>query len=206
MDGAASDAVDGRDPRVSSSTGAAAHRRVTASASHSHAVAGAAEGEPAEGRRVGPYRVLRTLGRGGMGAVYQAIDTQLKQQVALNDHLIQLGPYTLVTVDEGYAAVTQDNGKQRVLKGGAAEVPLPQDHPVARAVTSVVSAMAKARLARSSASTSPSGSAWPLTLVQGPRSAFLRCNPGSGGVGFSPPGQGARGLEKEKTSGRASSR
>ena len=41
-----------------------------------------------------------------------------KQQVALNDHLIQLGPYTLVTVDEGYAAVTQDNGKQRVLKGG----------------------------------------------------------------------------------------
>lgn len=41
-----------------------------------------------------------------------------EQQVALNDHLIQLGPYTLVTVDEGYAAVTQDNGKQRVLKGG----------------------------------------------------------------------------------------
>merc|ERR1719502_409333 len=41
-----------------------------------------------------------------------------EQQVALNDHLIHLGPYTLVTVDEGYAAVTQDNGKQRVLKGG----------------------------------------------------------------------------------------
>merc|ERR550514_2601525 len=41
-----------------------------------------------------------------------------KQEVALNDHLITLGPYTLVTVDEGYAAVTQDNGKQRVLKGG----------------------------------------------------------------------------------------
>jgi len=41
-----------------------------------------------------------------------------QQSVALNDHLITLGPYTLVTVDEGYAAVTQDNGRQRVLKGG----------------------------------------------------------------------------------------
>merc|ERR1719230_2018638 len=39
-------------------------------------------------------------------------------QVPLNDHMVELGPYTLVTVDEGYAAVTQDNGKQRVLKGG----------------------------------------------------------------------------------------
>merc|ERR1719230_2513364 len=39
-------------------------------------------------------------------------------QVPLNDHMVELGPYTLVTVDEGYAAVTQDNGRQRVLKGG----------------------------------------------------------------------------------------
>jgi len=38
--------------------------------------------------------------------------------VALRDHLITLGPYTLVTVDEGYAAVTQNNGKQMVLPGG----------------------------------------------------------------------------------------
>ena len=41
-----------------------------------------------------------------------------QKQVPLNDHLVALGPYTLCTVDEGYAAVTQDNGKQRVLKGG----------------------------------------------------------------------------------------
>jgi len=36
----------------------------------------------------------------------------------LDDHCIQLGPYTIVTVDEGYAAITQDNGKQVILEGG----------------------------------------------------------------------------------------
>jgi len=50
--------------------------------------------------------------------VWRSESLFFQQQVALNDHLITLGPYTLVTVDEGYAAVTQDNGKQRVLKGG----------------------------------------------------------------------------------------
>mmetsp|Transcript_39511 Transcript_39511/g.104274 ORF Transcript_39511/g.104274 Transcript_39511/m.104274 type:complete len:309 (-) Transcript_39511:1302-2228(-) len=38
--------------------------------------------------------------------------------VALDDHIVDLGPMTLVTVDEGYAAVTQNNGKQVVLPGG----------------------------------------------------------------------------------------
>mmetsp|Transcript_24987 Transcript_24987/g.29521 ORF Transcript_24987/g.29521 Transcript_24987/m.29521 type:complete len:523 (+) Transcript_24987:68-1636(+) len=38
--------------------------------------------------------------------------------VPLNDHVINLGPYTLLTVDEGYAAITQNNGKQVVLPGG----------------------------------------------------------------------------------------
>lgn len=38
--------------------------------------------------------------------------------VALDDHIVDLGPMTLVTVDEGYAAVTQNNGKQCVLPGG----------------------------------------------------------------------------------------
>merc|ERR1719265_1372356 len=31
-----------------------------------------------------------------------------------------MGPYTLCTVDEGYAAVTQDNGQQKILEGGQA--------------------------------------------------------------------------------------
>jgi len=50
--------------------------------------------------------------------VWRSESLFFQRQIALNDHLIELGPYTLVTVDEGYAAVTQDNGKQRVLKGG----------------------------------------------------------------------------------------
>eukprot|EP00606_Chrysophyceae_sp_TOSAG23-5_P001169 GSChrysophyteH2.ASY1.ANO1.856.1 assembled CDS len=36
----------------------------------------------------------------------------------LDDHCIKFGPYTLLTVDEGYAAVTQNNGKQVILPGG----------------------------------------------------------------------------------------
>lgn len=38
--------------------------------------------------------------------------------IDLSSSLIRLGPYTLVTVDEGYAAVTQDNGEQKILEGG----------------------------------------------------------------------------------------
>jgi regulator of protease activity HflC (stomatin/prohibitin superfamily) len=40
--------------------------------------------------------------------------------IDLASNLICLGPYTLVTVDEGYAAVTQDNGAQKILAGGSA--------------------------------------------------------------------------------------
>ena len=40
------------------------------------------------------------------------------KQFHLNDHIIELGPYTLVTVNEGYSAVTQNNGKQVILAGG----------------------------------------------------------------------------------------
>ena len=38
--------------------------------------------------------------------------------VGQENHIIPLGPYTLVTVDEGNAAITQDNGKQVILPGG----------------------------------------------------------------------------------------
>jgi len=37
---------------------------------------------------------------------------------SLDDHVITIGPYTIVTVDEGYAAITQDNGSQKILDGG----------------------------------------------------------------------------------------
>ena len=36
----------------------------------------------------------------------------------LDEHVIQIGPYTILTVDEGYSAITQNNGLQVVLDGG----------------------------------------------------------------------------------------
>eukprot|EP00978_Attheya_sp_CCMP212_P024630 scaffold77701_cov49-Attheya_sp.AAC.6 len=36
----------------------------------------------------------------------------------LDEHVIEVGPYTILTVDEGYAAITQNNGLQVVLDGG----------------------------------------------------------------------------------------
>merc|ERR1719231_2120169 len=36
----------------------------------------------------------------------------------LNNNVIRMGPLTLVTVDSGYCAVTEDNGEQKILTGG----------------------------------------------------------------------------------------
>jgi regulator of protease activity HflC (stomatin/prohibitin superfamily) len=38
--------------------------------------------------------------------------------IDLSEAVICIGPFTLLTVDEGYAAVTQNNGKQQILAGG----------------------------------------------------------------------------------------
>merc|ERR1719272_316281 len=40
--------------------------------------------------------------------------------IDLSTSVIRMGPYTLVTVDEGYAGVTQDNGAQKILDGDRA--------------------------------------------------------------------------------------
>jgi len=36
----------------------------------------------------------------------------------LNNNVVRMGPLTLVTVDSGYCAVTEDNGQQKILAGG----------------------------------------------------------------------------------------
>lgn len=41
-----------------------------------------------------------------------------RESFDLNNNVIRMGPLTLVTVDEGYAAVTEDNGRQEILQGG----------------------------------------------------------------------------------------
>jgi hypothetical protein len=50
--------------------------------------------------------------------VWTSNSLEFKHSVALSEDLIQLGPYTIVTVDEGYVAISQNNGKQLVLAGG----------------------------------------------------------------------------------------
>eukprot|EP00397_Hematodinium_sp_SG-2012_P013594 GEMP01013810.1.p1 GENE.GEMP01013810.1~~GEMP01013810.1.p1 ORF type:complete len:488 (+),score=101.92 GEMP01013810.1:165-1628(+) len=43
---------------------------------------------------------------------------RFENAIDLSQNVITLGPYTLVTVDEGYSAVAQNNGKQHILSGG----------------------------------------------------------------------------------------
>lgn len=38
--------------------------------------------------------------------------------IPIEDHIVPLGPMTLVTIDDGYCAVTQNNGKQVICEGG----------------------------------------------------------------------------------------
>lgn len=43
---------------------------------------------------------------------------RFQRTFGLDEHIIEVGPYTILTVDEGYSAITQNNGVQAVLDGG----------------------------------------------------------------------------------------
>ncbi len=82
--------------------------------------------EDAEGRIVGPYRIVRRLGRGGMGEVFLAerADGQFRQQVALK--LIRAGLETEAVRDRflrerQILAGLQHDGIARLLDGGVLE-------------------------------------------------------------------------------------
>lgn len=49
---------------------------------------------------------------------WQSDTLVFEKNLDLSLHVIEMGPYTLLTVDEGYAAMTQDNGLQKILHGG----------------------------------------------------------------------------------------
>jgi eukaryotic-like serine/threonine-protein kinase len=82
--------------------------------------------EPAAGSRLGPYRILGLVGRGGMGDVYQAVrdDDHFKKVVALK--LVRREIATGPTIERFRAerqilATLEHPGIARLLDGGAAE-------------------------------------------------------------------------------------
>ena len=72
-------------PRADGSTAPLGLPAQTLTAAVGETAPPADEGAAMEGRRIGPYRVLRALGRGGTGAVYLAVrvDDQFRKNVAL---------------------------------------------------------------------------------------------------------------------------
>ncbi len=66
--------------------------------------------------RLGPYRVLRILGQGGMGVVYQAEDPQLKRLLAVKAMLP--------------SAAAHPSGRQRFLREAQAAAAIVHDHVI----------------------------------------------------------------------------
>ena len=60
---------------------------------------------------------------------------RFQNSIDLSDDVIFLGPYTLLTVDEGYAAVTQNNGRQEIKGGGSVHLLTHRNHKFERLMT-----------------------------------------------------------------------
>jgi len=77
------------------------------------------------GQRVGKYRVLHEIGRGGMGAVYEAVHESIGQRIAiktLNEELSSDARHTARFFDEARAVnIVQHPGLVRVFDHGVLE-------------------------------------------------------------------------------------
>jgi len=90
----------------------------------------AAAAEPGPGQRLGPYEIVRPIGRGGMGTVYLAerADGAYRQQVAIKYLNAAWGPPELVARLRNERQILADldhPGIARLLDGGASPAGLP---------------------------------------------------------------------------------
>ena len=69
---------------------------------------------------------------------WKSTTLKFEKTIDLNNPVIYLGPYTLLTVDEGYAAVTQNNGKQEIKDGGAVHLLTHRNHKFEKFLTTKV--------------------------------------------------------------------
>ena len=69
------------------------------------------EGGHAQSRKLGPYALVRLLGRGGMGAVWEALDTRLNRRVAVK--VMVAGEHASEQETERFRREAQNSAKLR---------------------------------------------------------------------------------------------
>jgi len=80
---------------------------------------------PAPGERIGPYEVIRELGRGGMGAVFAARDTRLGRKVAIKFFSGDHGPEVTIISASPTADQTEKRPPTQSQRGKTASGAMP---------------------------------------------------------------------------------
>eukprot|EP00754_Rhynchopus_humris_P020606 Rhum_TRINITY_DN14706_c11_g2::Rhum_TRINITY_DN14706_c11_g2_i1::g.112047::m.112047 len=70
--------------------------------------------------------------------IWKSTTLKFVKKIDLNEPVIFLGPYTLLTVDEGYTAVTQNNGKQEMKRGGEVHLLMHRNHKFEKFLTTKI--------------------------------------------------------------------